>query len=136
MSEDEFADRMRSMVQHENTMRDQRLNWLLASQGLLVTALGFSWGKDTFLTTSIAMVGLVFCVSIGANLYCNTLAIRKLTTTWTDKCSTQYDGPAITALRSNDIRPRIITRLYPWNILPVTLSVFWLALLGYIGWVT
>ncbi|MGD8560497.1 MAG: hypothetical protein PVF34_08810 [Gammaproteobacteria bacterium] len=131
MSEDEFTDRMRSMVQHENTMRDQRLNWLIASQGLLITALGFSWDKDVILVLSIAVVGLIFSVSIGANLYCNTLAIRTLADFWGNKLKDGYKGPGITALRSEDIKPSIITILYPWNILPGALAAFWLFVIAY-----
>jgi hypothetical protein len=131
MTDDEFTDRVRSMVEQENSMRDQRLNWLIASQGLLMTALGFSWDKDRFLVISLSIAGLLFCVSIGSNLYCNTLAIRKLAGIWKERCKATYQGPGVTALRSENIHPRIITWLYPWDVLPLSLSVFWIAVLCY-----
>lgn len=53
MTDDEFADRTRSVIEHENMLRDPRLNWLIVTEGFLVAALGFSWDKDKF---------LVFCV--------------------------------------------------------------------------
>lgn len=131
MTDDEFADRVRLMVEHENSMRDQRVNWLIASQGLLISGLGFAWDKDKYLVISIAVVGICFCVSIGANLFCNTLAIRKLAASWKQRCKPNYDGPAITALRSIDIVPKIITKLYPWNVLPFSLSGFWIFAICY-----
>ena len=131
MTDDDYADRVRSMVEHENSMRDQRLNWLIASQGLLIAALGFSWGKDKLLVLLLAIVGLLFCISIGADLYCNTLAIRKLASSWKKRCQSDYDGPGVTALRSKDVTPGIIIRLYPWNVLPSSLSVFWITIFFY-----
>ena len=131
MTDDEFTDRVRSMVEHENSMRDQRLHWLLGSQGLLIAALGIAWDKDSFLVISLAVAGFLFCASIGANLFCNTLAIRKLAAQWEQRCKSTYDGPGVTALRSRDISPRIITWLYPWNVLPLSLSVFWILVLCY-----
>lgn len=131
MTDDEFADRVRAMVEHENGMRDQRLNWLLASQGLLITALGITWDKDDVIVTSLAVVGVLFCVSIGANLFCNTLAIRRLAAQWKDRCTTTYDGPGVTGLRSSEIKPRIVAWLYPWNVLPLALCAFWLFVLCY-----
>lgn len=122
------------MIEHENLLRDQRLHWLIASQGLLIAALGFSWNKDKYLVMSLAIVGLLFCVSIGANLLCNTLAIRKLAGIWKERCKPDYDGPGVIALRSNEITPCFITKLYPWNVLPISLLAFWVFVLCYKAW--
>ena len=134
MTNQELTDKIRSMIEHENLLRDQRLNWLIASQGLLIAALGFSWDKDKYLVMSLAVVGFLFCVSIGANLFCNTLAIRKLADEWEERCQHDYDGPGVVALRSKDITPRFVTKLYPWNVLPISLSAFWIFVLCYKAW--
>lgn len=135
MTDQEFSDRIRSMIEHENILRDQRLNWLMASQGLLVVALGFSWDKDKYLVILLAVIGIIFCISIGANLYCNTLAIRKLANQWKEKSSHEYDGPPVIALRSKEITPRHIAWLYPWIypwfVLPISLTAFWIFVLLY-----
>lgn len=130
----EFADRTRSMIEHENILRDQRLNWLIATEGFLIAALGFSWDKEKFLVLSLAIIGLVFCISMGANLYCNTLAIRNLANKWNAQRSTAYNGPSVVGLRSEDITPHFVTKLYPWNIIPISLSLFWIFVLCYVIW--
>ncbi|MGR8981901.1 MAG: hypothetical protein ACU84H_17675 [Gammaproteobacteria bacterium] len=55
MTEEEFADRTRAMIEHENTLRDQRSNWLIATKGFLIAGLGFSWDKDKLLVLSLAI---------------------------------------------------------------------------------
>lgn len=115
MTNDEFSDRIRSMIEHENLLRDQRINWLIASQGLLIAALALFWDKENFLAIALAVVGLLFSISIGTSLFSNTLAIRKLAAAWENKCKSAYDGPDVIALRSRDIMFRVIRWLYPWN---------------------
>lgn len=58
MDDTQYAAIVRSMIEHEDILRDQGLNWLVASNGLLMAALGFSWGKDSYLIQPIALVGL------------------------------------------------------------------------------
>lgn len=135
MRDQEFADRIRSMIEHENLLRDQRLNWLIASQGFLIAALGFSWDKDGFFVMSLAAIGFLFCVSIRANLYCNTLAIRNLAKKWEERCSDDCGGLGVVALRSAEIRPAFLFPwLYPWNVIPISLAVFWMSVLCYKVW--
>ena len=135
MTDQEFADRIRSMIEHENLLRDQRLNWLIASQGFLIAALGFSWNKDGYFVMSLAAIGFLFCVSIGANLYCNTLAIRNLAKKWEERCHDDCGGLGVVALRSAEIRPTFLFPwLYPWNVLPISLAVFWMFVLCYKVW--
>ena len=125
MNDDEFAQIIRSMIAHEDGLRDQKLNWLLASQGLLIAALGIAWGKEEFLVIGIAGIGLLFCISIGASLYTNTIAIRGLSAQWERRRPIDYSGPDAVGLRSAEITPSWMTKLYPWYILPVALIVFW-----------
>jgi hypothetical protein len=40
---DDYVATIRTMVQHEDGLRDQRLGWLFALNGLLFTALGLVW---------------------------------------------------------------------------------------------
>jgi hypothetical protein len=134
MTDEQFADRIRAMIEHENVLRDQRLNWLIASQGLLIAALGFSWDKDKYLVVSLALIGLLLSISIGANLFCNVLAIRSLASKWNQRCQPDYDGPGVVGIRSEEITPRFITKLYPWNVLPISLSAFWIFVLCYKTW--
>ncbi len=129
MDDVDYAAIVRSMIEHENVLRDQALNWLVASNGLLMAALGFIWGKDPYLIAPIALVGLIFCVSISAKLHCNTLAIRKLADDWEKHRSGVDAGPRVIALRSAEITPKLITKLYPWKVIPLALTAFWVYIL-------
>jgi hypothetical protein len=41
----EYADILRKMVRHENELTNQRLTWMVTLNGLMLTGLGFIWGK-------------------------------------------------------------------------------------------
>ena len=46
MTEDEYADRIRRIIQNENTLENNRLQWMLVIQGFLLTGLGASIKSD------------------------------------------------------------------------------------------
>lgn len=89
----------------------------------------FLLGQRFYLIQPIALVGLLFCISIGAKLYCNTLAIRTLADEWEKQRPGNYTGPRVIALRGAEIAPKLVTKLYPWNVLPLALSAFWIYIL-------
>jgi hypothetical protein len=45
-SDDDYRAVIRSMIQHEDQLRAQRLGWLLTLNGFLFAALGFAWNSD------------------------------------------------------------------------------------------
>jgi hypothetical protein len=138
METTEFNAIIRSMIQHEDTLRDQRLGWLFALNGLLFAALGFAWPDDDSspLIVVLSAVGVLVAVSSAVALTGNQRAIAKLADLGMARA--QQDDvvqPPVIALRSSELgrkagstsRPRT-TWLYPWTMLPWVLALAWLVI--------
>lgn len=61
----ETAQIIRSMIQCEETLLNNRINWLMTIQGLLFAGLGFSWDKKDAggLIISFALLGIFVSIS-------------------------------------------------------------------------
>ena len=130
MDFEKFSEVTRQLVQHEDSLRDQRVNWLLASQGLLYASLGFIWDKSPLVALVIAFVGVAICVSIGGSLLTSTAAVRRICSDWEERKPSDYNGPRVIGIRSAEDPHRWARRLYPWNLLPWVLLASWLVVAG------
>ena len=70
-----FVSTVREMTRHEDGLMNHRLTWMWTLQGLLFGAAAFMWNKDVRVVVSIAIVGLLSCVSIG---YCLARGLQAL----------------------------------------------------------
>ena len=132
METTEYTAIIRSMIQHEDTLRDQRLGWLFALNGFLFTGLGFAWADDDSgpLIVVLSLVGVLVAVSSAVALTRNQLAIAKLADLGAAR--TEQVGPLlppVIALRSKELRRDSgkagwlsVTWLYPWRMLPWALA--------------
>jgi hypothetical protein len=139
MDASEYTGIIRGMIQHEDSLRDQRLGWLFALNGFLFTGLGFAWSDDDSgsLIVVLSMVGVVVALSSAVALARNQRAIAKLADLGT---AAQLDGvvtglPPVIGLRSEEPRAerapaarRAATWLYPWRMLPWALALAWLVI--------
>lgn len=130
MDFERFSEVTRQLVQHEDSLRDQRTSWLMGSQSFLFAALGIVWEKSPFVAGVISLVGVVTCASIGGSLLANTAAVRRICSEWAKRRPAEYDGPGVIGLRSAEDPHRWARRLYPWHVLPWVLLASWLAILG------
>lgn len=93
--DEEFANwrRIRSLIEHENTLINHRLGWLLSSQAFLFTAftLVFNvWKNNTanignqplYLLSIISTVGILICLSIQRGLNAAEEQLRALDKWW------------------------------------------------------
>lgn len=126
MNFDQFSEITRQLVSHEDSLGDQRLNWLITSQSVLYAALAFIWDKSWVVAVVISLVGVISCISIGGALLTNTAAIRKILDDWQQEKPNGHIGPRVIALRSQENPYKWSPPLYPWNILPWVLAVSWL----------
>jgi hypothetical protein len=141
----EFQSVIRSMIQHEDTLRDQRLGWLFALNGFLFAALGFAWAdaESTSLVLVLSTVGAVVALSVQRSLTTSVLAISRLRRLADDVDRNGVTGsPPVVGMRSID-RERELKRtkaerreagtswlavLDPWRFLPWCLAAAWLAI--------
>jgi hypothetical protein len=134
MNATEYTAIVRSMIQHEDTLRDQRLGWLFALNGFLFTGLGFAWADDQAgsLVVVLSMVGILVALSTAVALIGNQRAIAKLADLGA-ALGDQEDGqPPVIAVRSRELRRQggstsrpDVTWFYPWRMLPWALALAW-----------
>src|SRR5213079_896181 len=86
--------RVRFVIEHENTLVNHRVTWLLASQGFLLAgyfALVSGWAKTDFKIGPATLVALIFalfgisayiCLSIGIMLYAAIRHIKHIQCWW------------------------------------------------------
>ena len=114
------------MLDHENTLVNNRYTWMLASQSLLFTALGVFWVKELFVEITICIVGLVSTISVGYSLYLANRAIWNLVDDWTNYSNRKNVSqlPPIYGLRK-----KWSPFGFPWLIVPPTVALAWLAII-------
>jgi hypothetical protein len=133
MTSTEYANVIRAMIQHEDTLRDQRLGWLFALNGFLFAALGFAWNSSdaTALVVVLSILGVVVAITGVAAMQASAMAISKLASLPVVQGQDDPEPPVI-ALRSGDFRKssgvrRYIPQFYPWRVVPWCLAASWIA---------
>ena len=63
MDQEKYYDTIRSMIFHETTLRNNRLTWMWALQGLLLAAYGVLWGKSFHGLLVLGLTGLATSIS-------------------------------------------------------------------------
>jgi len=132
----EYRATIRDMIQHEDTLRDQRLGWLFALNGFLFTGLGIVWQDDgaLLLIGVLALVGVLAAIGSAAALMRSRLAIKKLTSLVPEQTAEEEKVlPPVIALRSSTVREAVVapkwltaTWLLPWEMMPWALALAWL----------
>jgi hypothetical protein len=145
MDATEFTSVIRSMIQHEDTLRDQRLGWLFALNGFLFAALGFAWAdaESTPLVLVLSAVGAVVALSVQRSLTTSVLAISKLSRLARDVDQrSDIALPPVIGMRSSERdHERQQTKaerqesgtswfalLDPWRFVPWCLAAAWFAI--------
>lgn len=125
----ELARTIREMIQHENTLINERMKWLLSSQTFLFAAVGLAWNDHPAILYTIALAGIMVCVSLGIYLRCGIRAVHELHQRWEEHRRTQpaaADWPVIGLAKGS--LPPWTHFLLPWYLLPPLFSLCWAAL--------
>jgi hypothetical protein len=125
MLNSDYAADIRRMIQHENELVNNRITWMATSNGLLFTALGFSWGKSTVLAYALAVLGIAVCASAFASLSIAAEAVKHLNQLWLEKLIVEADVPPVIGQETSS---RWLRLLLPWNSLPVMFAVGWVGI--------
>jgi len=119
---------IRSMIQHEDTLLNQRLTWMWTLQGLLFGAAAFLWKEGLLPVAVVSAVGLLSAVSIGYSLNRGLRAVKDLLTIASDyknRLSIQYEfAPTIGSRR------KAIEWLLPGRFLSWLFGVSWLIIVA------
>jgi len=128
MNEDGYADRIRRIIQNENTLENNRLQWMLVIQGFLLTGLGASIKSDIIVSISIifAIIGFVTSLSTFNHLIHCRMAMREASTEFKRKFP-NYQGPKVIGLDVGELKWYFRFFIPPY-VLPVLFMVTWIAL--------
>lgn len=124
---DQYAGIIREMIRHEDDVLDQRITWLCQIQGLLFAALAFVWKEPTayYLILVLCIVGLVVAITTWSALGPIWRGVSDLQKWWKG-FSVNYPGPTVYARRG---RTGWLKHFTPWNIIPLSFSVAWIAVI-------
>lgn len=125
----EEAKIVRSMLEHENNLRNYRFTWFVTLQGLLFSALGFTWGKaDTRLVIAMfCVLGSLAAIISWIELQLSTKGIDKLLSWWEEHQPKDYSGPPVIGYKwalARWIRYVRPARSLPWLFVAAWLFIF------------
>ncbi len=93
------ANVIRSMIQHENSLTNDRISWLVTIQGLLFASFGIVWNSNTLskeLLSILGLLGILVAVSSLQSLTLANKARHELVAWWNDYIADKsYEGPPI-----------------------------------------
>lgn len=124
---------LREMIRHEDSLRDNRLGYLLTFNAFLFAGLAFAWKNSDALITVLALVGLAVGISAEAGQITSNKAVTKLR-----KLAEDADPPIVglTSHETGEYQLSWWTReLAPWKTLPLILIVAWPTVLV-VRWIT
>ena len=114
----EKAKIIRSMVEHENMLYNHRMNWMLTTQGFLLTIVGVLWNKNgQEIIVLISILGILSLFSFWYTLRTNRWAITNLIENYE-----HYNPPVIGKAKDK------VEILHIWNFLPLILVIFWIVI--------
>jgi hypothetical protein len=126
----EIEKSIRAMIEHENTLMNNRIQWFLTITGFLITAIFLSSriAENSIFITLMALVGMAISLSFWLSLSTGRKAVGRLLALWN-----AYRVRAVPSFNETGvIGSRLIggwNYLAPWWALPPILLIFWLAVM-------
>jgi len=116
----------RDLIRHENDLVNQRLTWLIQSQGLLFTALGASWANG--LSSNVGLVlsplGIGAAISIWLAISFYSPTVRSLQQAWV-KFVPEEERKRRFVIGTYAPSSGIGKMLRPWRALPPMFILAW-----------
>jgi hypothetical protein len=134
-NEQRIVDEVRRLVEHENTVINYRIGWLIALQGLLFAGFGALYPKSTVLAPEVKHLLMVFpCTGIALafvtllSLIASATASKRLLRWWEENKPNSYRGPGISGwhMPAKWAWPHYCA---PWNFIPIIIGCAWSAVL-------
>ncbi len=131
MNKEDFANKTRAMIEHENTLENNRLNWLLIAQGLLFAAVGVAIqaGDGLIFIYICTVAGIAISISAGTHLRHGRRAMIKLLQEFKNECP-NYRGLQVIGLDMEDEKEIATMERYiiPPYFLPWAFIALWVAI--------
>ena len=120
----DYIDTIRAMIRHEDILRNNRLTWMWALQGLMMTAVSILWDKSSHAVLLTGLTGIVSSLSIWASLRICNQAIEKLQGSLANEIPVEIlsQHPPVIGLNA------AANIILPWNLLPGFFALTWSAL--------
>jgi len=135
LSLEKDAEILRALIRHENELTNHRVTWLLVSQSILFAAAAVFVKIHWLPSVVLAIVGIVFAVSIGQSLENSYEARQYLKRTWRESgASAGYQWEELRAVDGGVRGVRAIQWLFPWIVVPRVLMVAWFILICFFLW--
>ncbi|MEL7360305.1 MAG: hypothetical protein AAFN40_27715 [Cyanobacteria bacterium J06560_6] len=135
----EDAAVIRSLIDAENRMTNDRINWLITIQGLFFAALSFAWDKADAhgLIVVISFLGIAVSLAAWTSLILANQARAELVKWWTqkyEKCEDYEEVPPVIGIKSfaenqETLFDNIKRALRPWRSLPLLFIAAWISVL-------
>ena len=128
MSE-EFYEKMREQVKHEDKVVRDRMVWMGAFQGALFGSLVFAWqNKDSnWLVVVFSVLGAFIAANIFLSIVASTLALQNILKEWDRRKPKDYSGPDIISYAPGSPGSRRLWAmlLAPWCMIPLSFIAAW-----------
>jgi hypothetical protein len=128
LTDEENAKVIRSMIEHENVLFNQRIGWLMQIQGLLFAALSFAWDKKDIqlLVNVFSILGVSVSLASLSNIWVYFQATKNLKESWKNLRSTDYIGPDVVGFNAKYQQNYLFLPMYS---LPFIFMILWLFIL-------
>lgn len=130
----------RQLREHEDNVKNHRMGWLWALQGLLFNALTNVWTEAVHpgLLIIICTIGAISCFSIGHAIRCSSVALDRMTSTgrallrenFNCRCGDLVDIVLGDLDQDRDLKP--VKCLLPWNMLSYAIGCSWVLILVFL----
>lgn len=130
----EDAAIIRTMIDNENRIINDRITWLTTIQGFLFAALGFAWDKNDARAVIViaSFLGIGVALASWTSFTISNKARKDLDGWWETHKPEDYGGPPVIGIRSFDQKTPLkflIRSLRPWRSLPPFFILGWLFVL-------
>ena len=128
MKVDDYADKIRLLIEHENNLENNRIQWMLVIQGFLLAAFGTTLNSS--FPNKIVFVFSVIGFITSLSTYAHLLQSRKaMNNAYEDFKSAypNYNGPPVIGLEMSKL-PWYKRYIIPPYILPVLFMLIWMVL--------
>jgi hypothetical protein len=127
----EIERTIRGMIEHENQLMHNRIQWFLTIIGFLITAIFLSsgFGAEGLPIVVLSAIGFLISLSFWLSLRVGLKAVENLVLLWDQykhAVSTAAPSPFLVGVLGSRLKGKKWNRLMPWWILPPILMGFWI----------